>query len=170
VASVPLAVQEVPTFMRKTLFNKEQKEKLVDQLKRLTPGSKPGWGNLTADNLLPHLEDPLLVGLGEYEVKSMRKSFLNSRFGRWFIIYGMKRWPKSAPTAPEFDITRYGRRGRNFEDDRQKLFDTIERFSKLKPDSKLPDHPVFGNISYSTWGYVMNKHIEHHCMQFGLSK
>jgi hypothetical protein len=151
-----------------TLYNEAQRKKQIARLQNLKPGSKPAWGKLTSHNLLPHLADPILVALGDYKVELNDAKFFKTKFGKWLIIYGIPRWPKSAPTAPEFDITRYGRKGNDFEKDKKDLFEIIERFGNAKEPSLVPPHPVFGKISWKTWGYLMNKHIEHHCRQFGL--
>ncbi len=80
----------------------------------------------------------------------------------------MKQWPKSPPTHPKYNIEKEGRRGTNFEKDRAELFATIERFGNMPPGTQFKDHSAFGKISYKTWGFVMNKHIDHHCRQFGI--
>ena len=150
-----------------TLFDAQQREYQINRLKKLTPGTKPAWGKLTAGDLLPHLTDPFRTAFGEYEALP-KKSFFTTRFGKWLLIYGMKQWPKSPPTHPKYNIEKEGRRGTNFEKDRAELFATIERFGNMPPGTQFKDHSAFGKISYKTWGFVMNKHIDHHCRQFGI--
>lgn len=167
------SIQILPAFfdpknlIMPTLFDPIQKQKQIDRLKNLRPETIPDWGKLTAVNLLPHLADPMRAGLGEIEVP-LKKSFFSTHMGRWLIIYGIKQWPKGAPTSPKFNIEKEGRYGANFENDMAELLMVIERFCDLRAEGKLKTHPAFGNISHKTWGYLMNKHIEHHLRQFRL--
>ncbi|HTL83272.1 MAG TPA: hypothetical protein VL651_16270 [Bacteroidia bacterium] len=154
--------------MAKTLFDPAQREYQVARLRALRPETPAAWGKLTAPDLLPHLADPIHVALGEREVPNTDQRFYKTRLGKWLVIYVVPKWPKAPPTAPEFDITQLGRRGTDFENDREELFEAIHRFAISSIPDHVPMHPVFGEISWKTWGYLMNKHIEHHCRQFGL--
>jgi hypothetical protein len=150
-----------------TLFDPLQRQHQIDRLQKLTPDTKPAWGKLAAVDLVPHLTDPFRTALGEYDAPPER-SFFTTKFGKWLLIYGMKKWPKSPPTHPKYDPEKHGRKGTDFENDKTALFNVIERFSSMPPSTKFRQHSAFGKISYKTWGFVMNKHIEHHCRQFGL--
>ncbi|HET6990763.1 MAG TPA: DUF1569 domain-containing protein [Bacteroidia bacterium] len=151
-----------------TLFDPAQRRILVDRLGKLTPETKPAWGKLTARNLLPHLSDPIRSAFGEYDFQLSDQRFYKTKFGRWLLIYGIKKWPKSPPTAPQFDSEKNGRKGSDFEKDRAELFELIERFGQTPSSVKFKPHAVFGDISHKSWGHLMHKHIEHHCKQFGL--
>jgi hypothetical protein len=151
-----------------TLFDPAQRQLMLNRLEKLTPNTKPAWGKLTAGNLLPHLADPIRSALGEYDGQLSGQKFYKTKLGRWLVIYAIKKWPKSPPTASQFDISKNGRKGTDFEKDRKELFEVIERFGKMPSSTQFKPHAVFGNISYKSWGHLMNKHIEHHCRQFGL--
>ncbi len=150
-----------------TLFDPAQRQKQISRIKKLQPGTQPAWGRLTAGNLLPHLADPIRTAMGEIEVPA-KSSFLSSKFGSWLIIYGIRQWPKSSPTSPKYDTSKDGRKGTDFDKDMAELIGVIERFAAMPPGTQFKTHPGFGNLSRKTWGYLMNKHIEHHLRQFGL--
>ena len=150
-----------------TLFDPQHKQKQINRLKNLRPDVKPAWGRLTAGDLFPHLADPMRTALGEYEAHAP-KSFFTTKFGKWLLIYGVKKWPESPPTHPKYDITKEGRKGTDFEKDRAELIDVIERFAATPSSAGFKDHAVFGKLSHATYGHLMDKHIEHHCRQFGV--
>ena len=151
----------------KTLLDPKQKSRQLERLRKLKPETKPHWGRLTAANLLPHLTDPFRIALGEYEAKP-EKSFLSTKIGKLIAIYLMPKWPKGAPTHPKTDITKEGRKGKDFEQDMEELVSSIDRFLLMYSKIKYSDHPIFGKLSNRTWAVVMNKHLEHHFRQFGL--
>ena len=151
----------------KTILDPEQKNKQLVRLQRLHPDTIPRWGRLTAGNLLPHLTDPFRIALGEFDVQPVR-SFISTPLGRFMAIFLMPCWPKGAPTNPKTDISKEGRKGKVFEQDRQELVEVIERFIVACSSRRFHEHPMFGKLSNKTWGMVMNKHLDHHFRQFNI--
>jgi len=154
-------------YVMKTLLDKRQRNKHLKRLRKLTPETKPLWGELNAANLLPHLTDPFRIALGKMEAIPV-KSFFTTGIGKFIAIYLMPKWPKGAPTHPKTNINIQGRKGVNFEQDMKELTDLIDKFVLLNSKVTYHDHPIFGKISNKTWGIVMNKHFDHHFRQFGL--
>lgn len=119
----------------KTLMDYVQRKRQLERLQNLKPGTQPKWGALSASNLLPHLTDPFKIALGEMEAVPV-KSFFTTGVGKFIAIFLMPRWPKGAPTHPKTNIAIAGRKGKDFEQDRKELVDTIARF--IDSYSKLP--------------------------------
>ena len=149
-----------------TIFDTLQRKILINRLSMLGVDTKPLWGNLTARNLLQHLTDLFKIALGELEATPI-KSFFSTSIGKWLAIYVIP-WPKSPLSHPSLDITKGGRHGINFITDMSELKAAIERFVTNKDIIRFFAHPVLGEISNKSWGYIMNKHLEHHLKQFNL--
>ena len=151
----------------KTILNSTQRKQQLKRLRTLRPETIAKWGLLTPGDLLPHLTDPFKIATGEFEAKTVN-SFFSTAVGRFLAIYMMPRWPRGAPTHPKTDITKDGRKGKDFEKDMSELINAIDRFVQLSAQMKFHDHAIFGKLSNKVWGIVMNKHLDHHFRQFGI--
>jgi hypothetical protein len=57
---------------------------------------------------------------------------------------------------------------RDFESERRRLTDIINRFCELGPENASKQtHSFFGRLSGEEWGFLMYKHLDHHFRQFG---
>ncbi len=152
--------------MKKTVFDEQARQSILVRLSRFTPDAKQKWGSMTPEETLRHLRDLLLNALGEYPAKSA-KSFLSSWLGKNLLIYVFP-WPKSPPTAPEFDAKKLTTPPLAFEEGMKSLLDALNRFVQSDSSFSFSIHPSFGALSRKQWGYLMYKHFNHHLSQFGL--
>jgi hypothetical protein len=43
----------------------------------------------------------------------------------------------------------------------------LKRFAARGPESRWPEHALFGRMSGPDWGVFVHKHFDHHLRQFG---
>ncbi len=134
---------------------------IVQRLQQLTPSTKPRWGKFDAAHMLCHLDDALSVSLGEPPSQPMNHKAFQHFPLKHLILYVVP-FPKGAAAPPGMLLTP----PRNFDEDRQRLFDKIERIAAARAGAG-PAHPLFGPLSYEEWNALHWKHIEHHLKQFG---
>jgi len=85
---------------------------------------------------------------------------------KWFALNVPVPWPKGVPTRPEMEQGVGGTAPGHFEEDRQKLLSTADRFIGPELNLTIP-HPIFGVLTreeWLRWGFL---HADHHLRQFG---
>jgi len=71
---------------------------------------------------------------------------------------------RNSPTAKELII----KDDRNFETERNRLSELINRFAATGPAGcTAHPHAFFGSLTPDEWAVLMYKHIDHHLRQFG---
>lgn len=150
----------------KNLLKNADREALIARLQNLRPDSQRRWGTMTAQQVMPHLTDPLRVAIGDRAAQPMNAIFskpLISTLAVWWMP-----WPKGAPTAREFIQGEQGTPPVEFERDKQALLLSIHRFANHQTNEPYRANPVFGPLSRQAWGRLMWRHIDHHLRQFGV--
>lgn len=113
-----------------------------------------------------HLNDAFLCIMGEKQV-SMDQNFKARLLMKWGALYLPLRWPPDFATRPELDQERGGTTPGEFDEDRQRLSDLVEKFAHRPRDFSFRPHPMFQQMSewqWMRWGYL---HTDHHLRQFG---
>jgi hypothetical protein len=131
------------------------------RMRSLRPDSVRRWGRMSAHQMICHLNDSYLVGLGERAAAS--KVGRTAGLQRVVALYILPRWPHGVPTMAEADQEGGGTKPVEFENDREALVRLTKRFSMA---SEFAPHPIFGSMSagdWMRWGYM---HADHHLRQF----
>jgi hypothetical protein len=134
---------------------------LIQRLDRLTPASKAKWGKLDAPRVLCHLGDTLAMALGGIRRPSVNANRLQRYLLKYLFLY-IAPMPKGLPTATELLSSPPS----NFDADRQRIVDLIERLAKA-PRALGPEHPFFGLLTNEEWNVLQWKNTDHHLRQFG---
>ncbi len=146
-----------------TLFDAQDRRRIMDRIERLAPNRQPQWGRFTAPEMVCHVSTGLRQGLGEAElgppVGPMRRWPLN-----WLLIHVVP-WPKGKAAAPPEMLAR---KPTTWGMDLSGLRDLIERFGARGAGGVWPESKVFGRISGRSWGVLQHKHLDHHLRQFGV--
>lgn len=148
----------------KSIFDPQENQDLLRRLSGLTGNSKPLWGKMTAAQMVAHAQRPLLVATGELPLS---RGLLGVLFGKLAKkkLLEEKPLPKNQPTHPKFVVKHQP----DFEEEKQKLLDIVERFGRVGPPVLThKPHPFFGPMTTSEWDKLQWKHLDHHLRQFGL--
>jgi len=149
----------------KSAFDRTVREELVARLGRLTPDTPARWGKFTATRMLAHVNDAMRMNIGELAVAPKPNPFRNA-FGRWLLVYALP-WPKGSPTAPEL-LARGRSDAIEFEAERAKFRELLEKVAARRGAKDWPEHPAFGAMREQDVGVLVNKHLDHHLRQFGV--
>lgn len=150
---------------RRSLETPATLEALVVRLEKLDTQQQRQWGRMTVHQMVCHLSDSFLVGLGE-RYASPVDTWWSRNVIKWIALRTPAPWPRGIPTRPEVDQERSGTRPDEFARDRARLVALMRRF--VQPDARLGRHPIFGAMQrddWMSWGY---RHVDHHLRQFGL--
>ncbi|MEP6491104.1 MAG: DinB family protein [bacterium] len=144
------------------LHDPATRESLRTRLKRLTPTASRQWGQMSVDQMLWHLNQSLTQALGRMRYEEIKPPL--PRPIMKFVVLNF-RWPKSAPTAPEFDAD--GRKP-NLEAERARCLDLIDTFAAKSLSDPWPDSIFLGKMSGRDASRLQAKHIDYHLTQFGV--
>lgn len=152
--------------MKRNLAYVTDFESITDRINDLRPDSQRLWGRMSAGQVLPHLADQLRICLGD-KPAFMRGNALTRWLSKQYALL-LTSMPKNLPTIKELDPDREAMtRPTDFEADRQRLLDLMQRYDALPPDAPL-SHPVFGQLNKYQLGQLTYVHLDHHLKQFGL--
>ena len=139
-------------------------------LKGLTENSTAGWGKMKAQDMIEHLEDAILVSIGEPEAD---KCFTpEEHLEKWQdSLYNHRAMPKDhkAPFMPE-DGSLPALKHRNLEVAKDAFMDSLKKFVIYYKENPKAEHMnfVFGKLNKEMWELMHRKHFTHHFEQFGL--
>lgn len=147
----------------RTLFEPVDRDSILERLAKLQSGAARQWGKMTCAQALAHCTVALEAGTGDKPRKQQLIGKIFAPFARKSLL-GEKPFSRNSPTDPTFVVTD----DRDFEAERQRLTDVINRFCELGPkNASTQVHSFFGRMSGEEWGFLMYKHLDHHLRQFG---
>lgn len=137
-------------------------QELLFRLSKLFANTPAHWGKMNAAQMMAHCQATFKVYFGEIELK---RNLVGILFGKTIKrrLFAPKPWAHNLPTATEFKIVDE----RNFEAEREKLIEYINRFASEGRTVTPPVHAFFGKLSLEEWGLLAYRHTDHHLKQFG---
>jgi len=147
-----------------SIFEQETVSEFKQRIEKLTPVTQHLWGTMTVSQMLAHIQQPIMVALGDTKPKqNMFAKLLGGVLRRKYV--NREPFTKNLPTASSFVVSDE----RNFEHEKQDAIQYIERLSALDRSTiSGRKHPIFGNLSAEEWDMLLVKHLEHHLRQFGV--
>jgi len=144
-----------------TLRNDADRKGLLERLQRVTPESKPQWGQFDAPRMMCHLGDALEEALGRRKVPRSGPAMLR-HFPMKHLAIHVIPMPKGAKAPRELLADAPG----DFEANRRRVLDAMDQVG-TRPHGPGPDHFLFGRMTNEQWSCLQWKHIDHHLRQFG---
>jgi uncharacterized protein DUF1569 len=149
----------------RTLNTAANVDDLARRLGQLQPTSTRQWGTMTPHEMVCHLGDSFSAVLGE-RMASSNETWLSRTVVKWVALHTTLPWPQGVPTRPEVNPKEQGTKPVEFERDRSRTLELLQRF--VKAESRCVNHPIFGALTrdeWMRWGYA---HVDHHLRQFGV--
>lgn len=149
----------------KTLHRDLDRQEILTRVGSLTPADRPRWGKMSVHQMICHVSDSYLCGLGEKPAVST-SNFFNLTLMKWVALKAPLHWPKGIPTRPEVEQGKSGTPPVDFDGDWELLASSLIRFCNQLCEPTV-DHPTFGPMTRADWwrwGYL---HADHHLRQFG---
>jgi hypothetical protein len=137
---------------------------IINRMAQLSPDTKAQWGKMNVSQMLAHCQAPLLVALGE---KQMKSNLIGKLFGSMIKKRMLQDAPfkKGLPTDPSFIV----KDERNFASERKQLMALLQRFARKGGSVVVArKHAMFGPMTPEEWGILSWKHLDHHFRQFGV--
>lgn len=146
------------------IFDKDISEKTIVRINKLKPDTKPGWGKMSVDQMLAHLNVNYEM---VYEDKHPKPNFFMRLILKAFvkkIVVNEAPYKRNSQTAPAFLI----KGPRDFDAEKIRLIGFINKTQALGEshfDGK--ESLSFGAMNKEEWNNMFFKHIDHHLTQFG---
>jgi hypothetical protein len=146
----------------KHLYQPAVVDEVRERIGRLRPHSAPLWGRMNAAQALAHLALAMENALGATRLPRHPIGWLiGGRVKRSLLVRG-KPMDRNAPSHPSVLV----RDERDFEQERRRLLDTVERFASGPAACTPYPHFFFGRMSPEEWAAFMYIHLDHHLRQF----
>lgn len=148
------------------IFTAEGAQQMIDRINKLTPDTKPVWGEMNVAQMLAHTNVTYeLVYTDKHPkpknpfMKWVLKSFVKK------MVVNEEPYKKNMRTAPHFLMTG----AKNFEVEKERLINHIKQTQELGEahfDGK--ESHSFGALNKTEWNNMFAKHLDHHLTQFGV--
>ncbi len=150
----------------KHLFETDTVAEVRERLSQLTPDSERLWGRMTVAQALAHCSASMEHALG-LTVPAPRRLIgrLVGPLAKKWMLYDGKPIRRNSPTDKRLLVTDE----RDFEAERQRLVELIDRFAAGGPE-RCTTHPhsFLGRLTPVEWASMMYHHLAHHLRQFGV--
>jgi hypothetical protein len=143
------------------LHDPEYRAQIESRLRSLGAETKPRWGKMTVDQMLWHVNQGLMLTLGQITAAPV-KTPLPRSIMKWTVLN--LPWPKGAPTVPEAEA----KQEYDFEAERARCLELLAAIAKKPLNEPWPLDPVFGKVSGKFKSRLQAKHLNHHLTQFGV--
>lgn len=146
------------------IFDPTTAQPLLDRLAQLQPTDRPQWGQMTASQMVAHLNTTFAAATNPHPRRPPLP--LRLMLGLFFkkMMVNDKPFPRSLRTAPEM-IIRYQP---DMEAEKARLLAYLQQIQAdggAQFDNKT--HPAFGYYTRQEWSNMLYKHMDHHLKQFG---
>ncbi|NIV95509.1 DUF1569 domain-containing protein [candidate division KSB1 bacterium] len=150
--------------IKKSLYESEVYQECLNRLEQIKPDSKPGWGKMTAAQMLSHCAEIVEVMNGK-ELKNI--PFVAKLFKGIIrkMVLSEKPYPRNSGTHPQYEQES----DRDFETEKKRAFDALDKFVNADIEvARQLKHPLFEEMTPEEKGWSMYKHLDHHLRQFGV--
>ena len=146
---------------KKLLYDQEVFDQSLERIAKLTPETKPEWGEMDAAQMMAHCAEIINVSNGKPLLDTPWLAKLFKGMIKKMVV-GPKPYPRSTKTHPQY----LQKSPKNFEEEKQHLLNALEELKQLENTSVI--HPLFGSLTKEENGWAMYKHLDHHLTQFGI--
>ena len=144
-------------------FTESKHHEVRNRVLLVTPASPRQWGTMSVSQMLHHLNLACGGSLGFYTLPD-ESYFVSRTVFRWILVDSFPeqpvglRLPKGfkIPHAAEFD----------FDFEKQQLLKIMDAAWHARSPDDWGPHPMFGKMTLSEWGKLLQIHIDYHLKQF----
>jgi hypothetical protein len=149
----------------RTLFDGKCRSELLARFENLRPETAPGWGRMSAPQMVNHLGDQMRLTLGDTPLRIRKARGLWRYPGLKQVALYVLPWPKDRIRGPrEAFVTQ----PTDWQSDLAALEALVARFASRGPTGEWPAHPFLGSLNGRQWGVFCVRHFDHHLSQFGV--
>lgn len=148
------------------MFIETDLETLLPYFERLEPGKQPLWGQMSAQRMVEHLTDTLMIATGE---NPWPLEVPEDKLARMTAFLDTDK-PMAQGLVVPFAAASTPLRHEEIElaiDEYIEVWLNLEDIYTADPTLANP-HPYYGPLNFEQWKRLHSKHLTHHFKQFGL--
>ena len=149
------------------MFIELSKLNILNYLNKINNSQKPLWGTMSAQRMIEHLSDIVLISRSLNHKYSLKINPQKVELAQAFI-YSDKPLPKNFKVSFALDENRT--RNLNISQaifEFESEWELYLKFFQSNPNVKTL-HPYFGELDFKLWNLLHAKHFTHHFIQFDL--
>ena len=144
-------------------FTEEKRQEYRRRVESVTPDSQRQWGTMEADQMLHHLNLACGGSQGFYDLPD--ESYLTSRtLFRWILVDWYPEQPVGLRLPTGFKIPHSQRFEFTYE--KSQLLKILEADWNARTADAWKPHAMFGNMTPTEWGKLLQIHVDYHLRQF----
>jgi len=144
-------------------FTEEKRREYRRRVESLKQDSLRRWGTMEVDQMLHHLNLACGGAQGFYDLPD--ESYLISRtLFKWILVDWYPEQPVGLRLPTGFKIPHAQRF--EFADEKAQLFKILEADWNARTADQWKPHPMFGTMSPTQWGKLLQIHLDYHLRQF----
>ncbi len=142
-------------------------ETWFEYLQTLSGNEKPLWGKLSAQGMIEHMADSVVIAYGKQQY-ALQTPLEQIEKAKAFAMSDKEFKPNTSNTLMGEEPAPL--RHSNIEDAIQELHDELSAFFTYYQNHPegVVTNPFFGDLNYKEWVHLLYKHARHHLKQFGL--
>ena len=121
------------------------------------------WGNMSAPEMLHHLNLAIGSGLGYFTLEDS-SHLLSRTMVKILVLRVLKRFPKNTRTPSILEV----RGDFDFAKEKGLLLEILQKAHNSPEDKDWQAHTYFGRMGAKDWSRLVVMHCDHHLRQFGL--
>ena len=144
-------------------FTEEKQQEYRRRVESLTSDSRRQWGTMEVDQMLHHLNLACGGSQGFYDLPD--ESYLISRtLFKWILVDWYPEQPVGLRLPTGFKIPHEQRF--DFTSEKTQLLKILEADWKARTSGSWRPHPMFGTMTPTEWGKLLQIHLDYHLRQF----
>ena len=144
-------------------FTEEKRQEYLRRVENVTPQSPRQWGTMEVDQMLHHLNLACGASLGFYDLPD--ESYITSRtLFKWILIDWYPEQPVGLRFPTGFKIPHSQRF--EFAYEKSQLLKILEADWNARTADAWKPHPMFGKMTLTEWGKLLQIHVDYHLRQF----
>jgi Protein of unknown function (DUF1569) len=144
-------------------FTEEKRQEYRRRVESVTLNSWRKWGTMEVDQMLHHLNLGCGGSQGFYDLPD--ESYLISRtLFKWIPVDWFPEQPVGLRLSASFKIPRSQRF--EFAHEKAQLLKILEADWNARTADAWKPHPMFGKMTPTEWGKLLQIHVEYHLRQF----
>ncbi len=144
-------------------FTEEKSQEYRRRVESLKQDSLRRWGTMEVDQMLRHLNLACGGSQGFYDLPD--ESYLISRtLFKWILVDWYPEQPVGLRLPTGFKIPHAQRF--EFADEKEQLLKILEADWNARTADQWKPHPMFGTMSPTQWGKLLQIHLDYHLRQF----
>jgi hypothetical protein len=144
-------------------FTEQKRQEYRRRVESLTPGTLRRWGTMEVDQMVHHLNLACGGSQGFYDLPD--ESYLVSRtIFKWILVDWFPEQPVGLRLPTGFKIPPTQRF--DFAYEQAQLLKILEADWNARTADAWKPHPMFGKMTPTEWGKLLQIHVDYHLRQF----